>query len=74
MEIWLRHEAHGIKCAHLTTEAESDEKNGWVRFDPFARDEKSAVETLSAAQGADSEPEESSESTKKRGRPAKNQG
>lgn len=74
MEIWLRHEAHGIKCAHLQTEAESDEKNGWVRFDPFARDEKTVVGTPSVAQEADFEPVESNESPKKRGRPTRTQG
>lgn len=33
MEIWLRHPQHGVKCAHLESEALNDEKSGWERFD-----------------------------------------
>jgi hypothetical protein len=32
--IYLRHERHGVKIATLEMEAEADEENGWVRFDP----------------------------------------
>ena len=34
--IYLRHPVHGTKVANMELEAEADEKNGWLRFDPFA--------------------------------------
>ena len=34
MIIYLRHERHGTKVAISDLEAEQDEKNGWVRYDP----------------------------------------
>lgn len=30
MIIWLKHPAHGIKCAYARNEAEEDKRNGWV--------------------------------------------
>lgn len=33
MVIHLRHPIHGTKVAISNTEAEADEKNGWVRYD-----------------------------------------
>ena len=32
--IYLSHPVHGAKVACMEAEAEADEKNGWVRFDP----------------------------------------
>lgn len=32
--IYLMHSVHGAKVACMEAEAEADEKNGWVRFDP----------------------------------------
>ena len=34
MNIYLRHPIHGTKVAIIEMEAENDEMNGWVRFDP----------------------------------------
>ena len=33
-EIYLMHPKHGIKIATMEMEAQFDESNGWVRFDP----------------------------------------
>jgi hypothetical protein len=33
-EIYLMHYRHGIKIATMEMEAQYDEMNGWVRFDP----------------------------------------
>jgi sugar (pentulose or hexulose) kinase len=33
-EIYLMHYRHGIKIATMELEAQYDEQNGWVRFDP----------------------------------------
>jgi hypothetical protein len=32
--IYLKHPTHGEKIATMEMEAEQDEKNGWVRYDP----------------------------------------
>ena len=32
--IYLSHPVHGAKVATMEAEAEYDEQNGWVRFDP----------------------------------------
>lgn len=32
--IYLKHPRHGSKVAMMEFEAEADEKNGWVRYDP----------------------------------------
>jgi len=34
MVIYLTHPDHGAKVATMDAEAESDEKNGWVRYNP----------------------------------------
>lgn len=34
--IYLRHPIHGTKIATMDLEAEADEQNGWMRFDPDA--------------------------------------
>ena len=33
-EIYLMHYRHGVKIATMEMEAQYDEANGWVRFDP----------------------------------------
>lgn len=33
--IYLKHPLHGSKIAIAETEAEYDEKNGWVRYNPL---------------------------------------
>lgn len=33
-EIYLMHHRHGVKIATMEMEAQYDEQNGWVRFDP----------------------------------------
>jgi hypothetical protein len=33
-EIYLMHYRHGVKIATMELEAQYDEQNGWVRFDP----------------------------------------
>lgn len=35
-QIYLKHPVHGAKIATLELEAEYDEQNGWVRYDPAA--------------------------------------
>ena len=40
MLIYLKHPRHGVKIATLDLEAEQDEQNGWVRFDPSQNDEE----------------------------------
>jgi hypothetical protein len=32
--IYLQHPVHGFKIATMEMEAESDEQNGWQRYDP----------------------------------------
>jgi len=34
MVIYLKHPIHGAKVATMEAEAEQDEQNGWLRFDP----------------------------------------
>lgn len=34
MNICLTHPLHGAKIATMELEAEADEKNGWVRYNP----------------------------------------
>ena len=34
--IYLMHPRHGVKIATMELEAQYDENNGWVRFDPDA--------------------------------------
>jgi hypothetical protein len=34
MVIYLKHPVHGAKVATMDAEAESDEQNGWVRYNP----------------------------------------
>jgi hypothetical protein len=49
MVIYLTHFLHGAKVAISDTEAEADEKNGWVRYNPDTPSEtEEAVNTLVA--------------------------
>jgi hypothetical protein len=34
MNIYLKHPTHGTKIATMEVEAEYDETNGWVRYNP----------------------------------------
>ena len=34
MVIYLKHPVHGRKVATMDIEAEVDEKNGWIRYNP----------------------------------------
>jgi hypothetical protein len=34
MLIYLKHPRHGVKIANMELEAEQDEQNGWVRYNP----------------------------------------
>ena len=34
MQIYLKHPVHGTKIATMSLEAEYDETNGWVRYNP----------------------------------------
>ena len=34
MQIYLKHQVHGTKIAVMDLEAEYDESNGWVRYNP----------------------------------------
>jgi hypothetical protein len=47
MVIYLTHPVHGAKVATLDIEAEADEKNGWVRYNPDTpSDSEEAANTL----------------------------
>jgi hypothetical protein len=37
--IYLHHAKHGVKIATMELEAQYDETNGWVRFDPDDMDD-----------------------------------
>lgn len=42
-EIYLRHPIHGTKLATMELEADADEQNGWVRFDPNSPDDDNDI-------------------------------
>jgi len=47
MVIYLSHPVHGRKVATIDLEAESDEKNGWMRYNPDTpSDSEEAANTL----------------------------
>ena len=47
MHIYLQHPVHGRKIAHMEAEAEHDEQNGWVRYNPDTPSEpEEAANTL----------------------------
>jgi hypothetical protein len=43
MVIYLTHPIHGAKVATMHLEAEMDEKNGWVRYNPDTPSEPEAA-------------------------------
>lgn len=45
-EIYLMHYKHGVKIATMEMEAQYDEANGWVRFDPDDMVEETAEEII----------------------------
>lgn len=46
-QIYLQHPVHGRKIATMEAEAEYDEKNGWVRYNPDTpSDSEDAANTL----------------------------
>jgi hypothetical protein len=49
--IYLKHPEHGVKVACLDLEAEADEENGWIRFDP-----DDDIQLLSTDNGRDEAP------------------
>jgi len=45
--IYLKHPQHGTKIATIEMEADFDERNGWVRYNPDTpSDSEEAVNTL----------------------------
>lgn len=46
--IYMSHPVHGAKVAISNHEADADEENGWVRFDPTAPAETSVNEMAAA--------------------------
>jgi hypothetical protein len=47
MQIYLQHPVHGRKIASMEAEAEFDENNGWVRYNPDTPSEpEEAANTL----------------------------
>ena len=47
MHIYLQHPVHGRKIASIEAEAEHDEQNGWVRYNPDTPSEpEEAANTL----------------------------
>ena len=53
--IYLMHPKHGVKIALIEVEAQHDEQNGWVRFDP---DDLADDVTDALAEEPSAEPEE----------------
>ena len=43
MVIYLTHPVHGAKVATMDLEAEMDEKNGWIRYNPDTTSESEAA-------------------------------
>jgi hypothetical protein len=43
MNIYLSHPVHGTKVATMELEAEMDEKNGWIRYNPDTHSEPEAA-------------------------------
>jgi hypothetical protein len=43
MVIYLTHPIHGAKVATMHLEAEMDEKNGWIRYNPDTTSESEAA-------------------------------
>jgi hypothetical protein len=43
MNIYLTHPIHGAKVATMDLEAEADEQNGWIRYNPDTPSEPEAA-------------------------------
>jgi hypothetical protein len=46
MNITMTHPVHGAKVAIMDLEAEEDEKNGWIRYNPDTPVQAAPVNTL----------------------------
>ena len=46
MNITMTHPVHGAKVAIMDLEAEEDEKNGWIRYNPDTPVQVAPVNTL----------------------------
>ena len=72
-EIYLMHYKHGVKIATMEMEAQYDEANGWVRFDPDDIVEEVVEEAVEAAVSDLPEPlveaNVMAEAPRRRGRP-----
>ena len=66
--IYLKHPIHGAKVATMDLEAEYDEQNGWVRYNP---DELNQEPEIPAFLQASEQPVNELEPSR-RGRPRKN--
>jgi hypothetical protein len=67
-EIYLMHYRHGVKIATMELEAQYDEQNGWVRFDP---DEMAVEAPADDLPDAEVEANVMAEAPRRRGRPRK---
>ena len=69
--IYLMHPKHGVKIATMEMEAQYDENNGWVRFDPDAPSEHPSDDGNDALDLPDQSDEVNvmSEAPRRRGRP-----
>jgi hypothetical protein len=67
-EIYLMHYRHGVKIATMELEAQYDEQNGWVRFDPDEMVVEAPVDDLPEAEV---EANVMAEAPRRRGRPRK---
>ncbi len=67
MNIWMKHEKHGVKKCYAQGEVDADLKNGWVVFDPTAKVVPEVPEVV-----ADDE-DENEPIARKRGRPSRNE-
>jgi len=69
-EIYLMHYRHGVKIATMEMEAQYDEQNGWVRFDP---DELVAEAPVDDLPEPTAEANVMAEVPRRRGRPRKDE-
>jgi len=67
-EIYLMHYRHGVKIATMELEAQYDEQNGWVRFDP---DEMAVEAPADDLPELTAEANVMAEAPRRRGRPRK---
>lgn len=63
--IHMKHPVHGAKIATMEAEANYDEMNGWMRYDP-------ATPASAAVEDADDAPVNEMAAPKRRGRPRAN--